>query len=83
MSSTSADPPPVSFVDTNILVYAIVDDDPVRSPIAAGLVHELMFSGQLRTSTQVLQETYVVAIRKGKPPMPSERVLRYLDRVAD
>jgi predicted nucleic acid-binding protein len=71
-----------AFVDTNILVYAIAGDDPVRSPIAQDLLRKLMLDRSLRTSTQVLQELYVTLTRKGKLPMLPVAALRYIDQVA-
>jgi predicted nucleic acid-binding protein len=74
-------PGDTSFVDTNILVYAIAGDDPKRSPAAQDLLRKLMLNRSLRTSTQVLQELYVTLTRKGKAPMPPESALRYVDHV--
>ena len=71
-----------SFVDTNILVYAIAGDDPVRSPLAQDLLRRLMRTRRLRTSTQVLQELYVTLTRKGKSPLDPLDALRYIDRIA-
>ena len=71
-----------SFVDTNVLVYAIAADDRKRSPVAEDLLRKLMLNRSLRTSTQVLQELYVTLTRKGKSPMPPESALRYIDHVA-
>jgi predicted nucleic acid-binding protein len=71
-----------SFLDTNVLVYAIAADDPKRSPIAQDLLRKLMLDRSLRTSTQVLQELYVTLTRKGKFPMSPAAALRYIDQVA-
>jgi predicted nucleic acid-binding protein len=71
-----------SFVDTNVLVYAIAADDSKRSHVAQNLLRKLMINRSLRTSTQVLQELYVTLTRKGKSPMPAESALRYIDHVA-
>jgi predicted nucleic acid-binding protein len=72
----------VSFVDTNVFVYAIAADDPRRSPVAQDLLRKLMLNRSLRTSTQVLQELYVTLTRKGKRPMLPDAALRYIDQVA-
>ena len=61
----SADPAPLSFVDTNIFVYAFANDDTVRAPIAQHLLDQLMAAQALVTSTQVLQELFVTLTRKG------------------
>ena len=78
----SADPLPISFVDTNILVYALAADDTRRSPIAQKLVRELMAAQVFQTSTQVLEELYVTLTRKVRTPMTPEQALRYLDQIA-
>ena len=71
-----------SFVDTNVLVYAIAADDPARSIVAAELLRGLMTNRHLRTSTQVLQELYVTLTRKGKSPLAPAEALRYVDLIA-
>jgi predicted nucleic acid-binding protein len=78
----SADGAGASFVDTNILVYAIAADDPRRSLVAQDLLRTLMLNRSLRTSTQVLQELYVTLTRKGKSSMLPDAALRYIDQVA-
>ncbi len=78
----SAEPLPISFVDTNVLVYALAADDTKRSPVAQTLVRELMAAKAFQTSTQVLQELYVTLTRKVRTPMTPEQALRYLDQIA-
>jgi predicted nucleic acid-binding protein len=73
---------PVSFVDTNVLVYALAADDVKRSPVAQKLLRELMTAQVFQTSTQVLQELFVTLTRKVRTPMTSEHALRYLDQIA-
>ena len=75
-------PDVVSFLDTNVLVYAIAADDTRRSPVAQKLLRSLMVSRLLRTSTQVLQELYVTLTRKGKMPLTPDAALRYIDQIA-
>jgi predicted nucleic acid-binding protein len=78
----SADPAPLSFVDTNIFVYASANDDTVRAPVAQHLLDQLMATQALVTSTQVLQELFVTLTRKGDRRLRTEEVLRILDRIA-
>jgi predicted nucleic acid-binding protein len=73
---------PVSFVDTNVLVYALAADDSRRSPVAQKLLRELMTAQVFQTSTQVLQELFVTLTRKVATPMTAELALRYLDQIA-
>ena len=70
------------FVDTNILVYALAGDDAERSLPAQRLLRELMTTGRLRTSTQVLQELFVTVTRKVSRPLDRSTALRYLDHLS-
>jgi predicted nucleic acid-binding protein len=74
--------PPVCFVDTNILVYAMAAGDQVRSPVAQRLIEHLMSMNAFRTSTQILQELFVTLTRKGPRPLGAAAALRYLDQLA-
>jgi Predicted nucleic-acid-binding protein, contains PIN domain len=58
-----------TFVDTNVLLYAHDASEIEKQPIARALLEELWADGSGVLSTQVLQELYVVATRKFKPPM--------------
>ena len=78
---TAGDPRP-SFVDTNVFVYAVNDDDPERQAIARELLGRLVESEVLQTSTQVLQELYVVLTRKVQRKFAAREALAYLDRIA-
>jgi predicted nucleic acid-binding protein len=57
-----------AFVDTNVLVYAIDDADPVKRDRARETLGEA--TEQLVLSAQVLSEFYVVATRKLAEPLP-------------
>jgi predicted nucleic acid-binding protein len=70
-----------SFVDTNVLVYAAVDDD-ARSKVAQSLLRSLMVNDELCTSTQVLQETFVVLTRKIHKTLSSDKALKFIDGIA-
>jgi predicted nucleic acid-binding protein len=71
-----------SFVDTNVFVYAVLDDDPERQSIASDLVGRLAEAEVLQTSTQVLQELYVILTRKMQNKFTPREALAYLDRIA-
>jgi predicted nucleic acid-binding protein len=59
----------LTFVDTNVLVYAHDRSEGAKQPVAAALL-ESLWEGRTGTlSTQVLQEFYVVITRKFDPPM--------------
>ncbi len=65
--------PGITFVDTNVLVYAHDRSETAKQPIAASFLASLWESGTGALSTQVLQEFYVVATRKFEPPLPRHR----------
>jgi predicted nucleic acid-binding protein len=59
----------VTFVDTNVLVYAHDRAETRKQPIAQALLDVLWRTRSGVLSTQVLQEFYVVTTRKFDPPM--------------
>ena len=60
---------PVTFVDTNVLVYAHDRSESRRQAVAQALLGALWRNRTGILSTQVLQEFYVVVTRKSDPPM--------------
>lgn len=58
-----------TFVDTNVLVYAHDASERAKQPIARALLEELWADRSGVLSTQALQEFYVVATRKLRPPL--------------
>ena len=58
-----------TFVDTNVLLYAHDASETEKQPIARALLERLWADRSGVVSTQVLQEFYVVATRKFRPPM--------------
>jgi predicted nucleic acid-binding protein len=78
----SGDRHPPSFVDTNVFVYAVADDEPERAPVAQELLKTLASDEALRVSTQVLQELYSVLTGKLKRNLTPLQTLAYLDEIA-
>ena len=68
-----------SFVDTNVLVYALDKSNSPKKRVAQRLINELMEEDRLRVSTQVLQELFVTLTRKVKQPCSSEEALAVLE----
>lgn len=69
----ASEPLDLTFIDTNILVYA---HDPGEGPkyyTAGAVLEELWRDGTGVLSTQVLQEFYSVVTRKKSKPMPRAR----------
>ncbi len=72
-----------SFLDTNVLIYAVDQADPVKQEAALGLIARQAKEMSGVISTQVLQEFYSAATRKlGISPIQARQHLRDL-RVFD
>lgn len=64
---------PISFIDTNVLVYAHDASEAERHGVARAVLEQLWETDSGVLSTQVLQEFYSVVTRKLVPPMsPAE-----------
>jgi predicted nucleic acid-binding protein len=59
----------VTFVDTNVLIYAHDRTDATKQQTAREIIERLWTDGTGTLSTQVLQEVYVVATSKQKLAM--------------
>ena len=59
----------LTFVDTNVLIYAHDRSEIRKQPLAQALLEGLWATRTGTLSTQILQEFYVVATRKFDPPM--------------
>jgi predicted nucleic acid-binding protein len=69
----------LSFVDTNVLVYAFDKSSSPKKRVAQRLMNELMEEDRLRVSTQVLQELFVALTRKVSQRCTSEEALAVLE----
>lgn len=72
----------IDFVDTNVLVYALDEDQGERHLTAGALVADLWETEQGVLSTQVLQELYVTLTRKLRKPMTRPRARAVVERYA-
>ena len=70
------------FVDTNVFVYLFDADEPAKQQRAREVVSELMRSGALVLSSQVLSELYVTVTRKLAYPLAPAAALRALADLA-
>ena len=70
------------FVDTNVFVYLFDADEPAKQQRAREVVSELMRSGALVLSSQVLSELYVTVTRKLAHPLEPATALRALADLA-
>lgn len=62
-------PARLTFIDTNVLVYAHDSTEPERRPVAQRVLVEFWNSGTGALSTQVLQEFYSAVTCKIKAPL--------------
>ena len=62
----------ITFVDTNVLVYARDDLEPQKQPVAQGWLEYLWNTGDGRTGIHVLNEFYVTVTRKVRQPMAED-----------
>ncbi len=66
-----------TFLDTNILVYAVDQDSPAKQEASRTAIESVASDGSGVISTQVMQEFYVAATRKlGMPPLAAKAVLK-------
>jgi len=66
-----------TFLDTNILVYAVDQDAAPRRDASRKAIESIVADGSGVISTQVMQEFYVAATRKlGMPPLAAKIVLK-------
>lgn len=69
------------FVDANILVYERDRSNPLKREIAAQLLARLWREQSGRTSTQALNEFYVIVTRKLASPLPAEEAWKNVERL--
>ena len=69
----------LSFVDTNVLVYAFERTDSPKSRAAQRLIGDLMDRDRLRVSTQVLQELFVTLTQKVARQCSAAKALAVLE----
>ena len=67
-----------TFVDTNVLVYAVDDSEPEKQEIARRSLGSSRY-GQIVLSTQVLGEFYVTVTRKLAEPLPDTKAFEALN----
>ncbi len=70
-----------TFVDTNVFVYAIDDDEPAKRAIAASVLASDQY-GELVLSAQVLSEFYVTVTRKLAGRVSEAETLQGLDQLS-
>jgi len=71
-----------AFFDTNVLVYAVDANDPVRQNIAIDRFARAAREGGIVLSTQVLQEFYAITTRKLQPPLSAAEAARQLKQLS-
>ncbi|MFL6264395.1 MAG: PIN domain-containing protein [Thermoanaerobaculia bacterium] len=77
----SADP--AAFVDSNVLVYAVSNDEPSKQSRAREIVARGFTEGCFAISTQVMMEVYVNITRKAKIGLPARQAFEYVRAFAE
>ena len=67
-----------AFLDTNVLVYAVARDEPIKHGVARELIQQGFETGAYAVSTQVLLEFYVTATRKIAAPLSVDAALGFV-----
>jgi predicted nucleic acid-binding protein len=72
-----------AFVDSNVLVYAVSDDEPRKQAMARAIVARGFAEGCFCISTQVMLEVYVNITREAKVGLPLDEALEYVRAFAE
>lgn len=68
----------VAFVDSNVLVYAVSNDEPEKQKRAREIVTRGFAEGCYAISTQVMMETYVNVTQKAKIALAPSEAFEYV-----
>jgi predicted nucleic acid-binding protein len=68
------------FIDSNVAVYSVTENEPAKQAVAERLISTLLDSRRLTVSTQVLQETFNVLTRKMR--FPAAPALEFVELLA-
>ena len=72
-----------AFVDSNVLVYAVSDNEPSKQRRAREIVARGFTEGCFAISTEVMMELYVNITRKAKIGLPARQALEYVRSFAE
>jgi predicted nucleic acid-binding protein len=72
-----------AFVDSNVLVYAVSNDEPSKQVRAREIVSRGFTEGCFAISTQVMMEVYVSITRKAKIGLPPRQAFEYVRAFAE
>lgn len=70
------------LLDTNVLVYALDQNEPAKQTMAIEVMEALELGGHGRLSVQCLAEFATAATRRLRPALTREAVLKHLQRFA-
>jgi len=72
-----------AFVDSNVLIYAVSNDEPSKQSRAREIVARGFTEGCFAISTQVMMEVYVNITRKVKIGLPARQAFEYVRAFAE
>jgi predicted nucleic acid-binding protein len=67
------------FLDTNLFIYSITDDDPVKAQIASALIRRALTAHNGSVSYQVIQEFCNSALKRFAHPMSTAECGEYIE----
>jgi predicted nucleic acid-binding protein len=73
----------LAFVDSNVLIYAVSQDDPAKQQRAREIVARGFTDGCFAISTQVMFEVYVNITRKAKINLSASQAFEYVRALAE
>jgi predicted nucleic acid-binding protein len=73
----------LAFVDSNVLVYAVSNNEPEKQSRAREIVARGFTEGCFAISTQVMLEVYVNVTQKAKIGLPPREALEYVRAFAE
>jgi len=69
------------FIDSNVFVYLLDENDSGKQRAAQTLIHSALANGSAQISFQVVQETLNVITRKLATPVTNEDARQFLNRI--
>lgn len=72
-----------AFVDSNVLVYAVSDDEPEKQSRAREILARGFTDGCYAISTQVMFEVYVNVTRKARIGLPAREAFEYVRALSE
>lgn len=73
----------ITFIDTNIFIYAIDAAEPIKKKRAIERISQARDAGTVALSTQVLQEFHSITTRKLRPALTAQEASQYVKQLCE